>query len=105
MSAPDKLSQLLSLTREPFPASRKVHVPGTLHPQLRVPMRELALSNGETATLYDTSGPYTEPSIQIDVRRGLPGLRTSWIEARGDIMARPDMAVATTLVTGRPFVL
>jgi phosphomethylpyrimidine synthase len=39
MNAPDKLAQLLSLTREPFPASQKVHVPGQLHPQLRVPMR------------------------------------------------------------------
>ena len=62
MNAPDKLAQLLSLTREPFPASRKTHAPGTLHPQLRVPMREVALSNGETATLYDTSGPYTDPA-------------------------------------------
>ncbi|MDF2465823.1 MAG: phosphomethylpyrimidine synthase ThiC, partial [Ramlibacter sp.] len=84
MNAPDKLAQLLSLTREPFPASRKVHVPGTLHPQLRVPMREVALSNGDSATLYDTSGPYTDPSAGIDVRRGLPALRTAWIEARGD---------------------
>src|SRR5436190_825715 len=91
MNAPDKLAQLLSLTREPFPASRKVHVPGALHPQLRVPMREVALSNGESASLYDTSGPYTEPEAMIDVRRGLPGLRASWIEARGD----------TELYTGR----
>ena len=91
MNAPDKLAQLLSLTREPFPASRKTHAPGTLHPQLRVPMREVALTNGETATLYDTSGPYTDPAAEIDVRRGLPGLRTAWIEARGD----------TELYTGR----
>jgi phosphomethylpyrimidine synthase len=84
MNAPDKLSQLLSLTREPFPASRKIHAPGTLYPQLRVPMREVALSNGESATLYDTSGPYTEPQVVLDVRRGLPDLRTPWIETRGD---------------------
>ncbi|MDP3618733.1 MAG: phosphomethylpyrimidine synthase ThiC, partial [Ramlibacter sp.] len=84
MNAPDKLAQLLSLTREPFPASRKIHAPGTLYPQLRVPMREVTLSNGESATLYDTSGPYTEPQVDLDVRRGLPDLRTPWIEARGD---------------------
>ncbi len=84
MNAPDKFAQLLSLTREPFPASRKVHVAGTLHPQLRVPMREVSLSNGESATLYDTSGPYTEPGAQIDVRRGLPALRAAWIAERGD---------------------
>jgi phosphomethylpyrimidine synthase len=84
MNAPDKFAQLLSLTREPFPASRKVHVAGQRHPGLRVPMREVQLSNGEAVTLYDTSGPYTEPGAQIDVRRGLAGLRTPWIESRGD---------------------
>jgi phosphomethylpyrimidine synthase len=68
MNAPDRLAQLVSLTREPFPASRKVHVTGNLHSQLRVPMREVSLSNGESATLYDTSGPYTEPGAEIDVR-------------------------------------
>jgi phosphomethylpyrimidine synthase len=91
MNAPDKLAQLLTLTREPFPASRKIYVPGQLHPQLQVPMREVALSNGESATLYDTSGPYTEPEALIDVRRGLPALRAPWIQARGD----------TELYTGR----
>jgi phosphomethylpyrimidine synthase len=81
LNAPDTLAHLLSLTREPFPASRKIHVPGRLHPQLRVPMREVALSNGETITLYDTSGPYTDPHAEIDVRRGLPDLRGAWIDA------------------------
>ncbi|MDQ3272281.1 MAG: phosphomethylpyrimidine synthase ThiC [Pseudomonadota bacterium] len=84
MNAPDKFAQLLALTREPFPASRKIYVPGQVHPELRVPMREVALSNGESATLYDTSGPYTDPGADIDVRRGLGALRTPWIEARGD---------------------
>jgi phosphomethylpyrimidine synthase len=88
MNAPDKnLSERLALTREPFPASRKIHVPGALHPQLRVPMREVALTNGETVTLYDTSGPYTEPSAQLDVRSGLPGVREPWVAARGDTEA------------------
>jgi phosphomethylpyrimidine synthase len=81
LNAPDALAQLLSLTREPFPASRKIHVPGQLHPALRVPMREVALSNGETITLYDTSGPYTDPQADIDVRRGLPDLRGAWLAA------------------------
>jgi phosphomethylpyrimidine synthase len=83
LNAPDTLAHLLSLTREPFPASRKIHVRGRLHPQLRVPMREVALSNGETITLYDTSGPYTDPQADIDVRRGLPNLRGAWLEAPG----------------------
>ena len=76
MNAPDKLAQLLSLTREPFPASRKIHVNGERHRDLRVPMREVALNNGEAVTLYDTSGPYTDPAAVIDVRRGLPALRS-----------------------------
>ncbi|WP_372828166.1 phosphomethylpyrimidine synthase ThiC [Polaromonas sp.] len=84
MNAPDKFAQLLSFTREPFPASRKIYVPGQVHADIRVPMREVLLSNGESATLYDTSGPYTDPSADIDVRRGLTALRAPWIEARGD---------------------
>ena len=84
MNAPDKFAQLLSLTREPFPASHKVYVGGKLHPQLQVPMRDVHLTNGEIATLYDTSGPYTDPHASIDVRTGLPALRGDWIEARQD---------------------
>jgi phosphomethylpyrimidine synthase len=91
MNVPDKFAQLLSLTREPFPASRKIHVPGRIHPDLRVPMREVSLSNGESAILYDTSGPYTDPDAAVDVRRGLAALRTPWIESRAD----------TELYTGR----
>ncbi|WP_119153689.1 phosphomethylpyrimidine synthase ThiC [Caldimonas tepidiphila] len=83
MNAPDKLAQLLTLTREPFPASRKIHVAGS-QPGVSVPMREVLLTNGEQISLYDTSGPYTDPSAQIDVRRGLPDVRSAWIEARGD---------------------
>jgi phosphomethylpyrimidine synthase len=93
MNAPDKLptstfqpsfAELLQQSREPFPASRKVHVPGQLHPHLQVPMREVSLSNGECVTLYDTSGPYSDPATAIDVRQGLPTPRAAWIEARGD---------------------
>jgi len=56
----DSLRDLTRLTREPLPASRKVYVEGS-HPGVRVPMREVALTNGETVTLYDCSGPYTDP--------------------------------------------
>ncbi len=86
MNAPDKLQQLLSLTREPFPQSRKVHVPGT-QDGVHVPMREIALTNGEAVTVYDTSGPYTDPQAAIDIRRGLAPLRAGWIAARGDTEA------------------
>ena len=71
MNAPDKLATLLALTREPFPASTKIHIPGEIHPDVRVPMREVLLTNGEQVTIYDTSGPYTDPAAKIDVRKGL----------------------------------
>jgi len=83
MNAPDRLNQFLTLTREPLPASRKIYLTGS-RPDLRVPMREIGLSNGERVTVYDTSGPYTDPQAAIDVRRGLPDLRAGWIAARGD---------------------
>ncbi|MBL0945162.1 MAG: phosphomethylpyrimidine synthase ThiC [Hydrogenophaga sp.] len=86
MNAPDTFAPLLTLTREPFPASTKVFVPGAL-PGVRVPMREIALTNGERVTVYDTSGPYTDPTAQIDVRQGLAPVRAAWIDARGDTEA------------------
>ena len=82
-AAPDKLASLLTLTREPHPASRKIHIAGS-RDDLRVPLREVRLTNGEVVSLYDTSGPYSDPAVEIDVNRGLPGVRTAWIEARGD---------------------
>ncbi|MEX5710291.1 phosphomethylpyrimidine synthase ThiC [Parafrankia sp. FMc6] len=67
----------------PFPGSRKTYLVGS-RPDLRVPMREVALSTGDSLVLYDTSGPYTDPGTGVDVRRGLPALRAGWIAARGD---------------------
>jgi len=79
-----KYAELLARTREPFPASTKTYVPGAVHPQIRVPMREVKLTNGEQVSLYDTSGPYTDPEAVIDVRSGIASVRGGWIEARGD---------------------
>ena len=90
MNAPDQipappadLNALLTLTRDPLPASRKTMEPGSMA-GVFVPMREISLTNGETVTVYDTSGPYTDPAATIDVRHGLQGVRNAWIEARGD---------------------
>ena len=47
-------------------------------------MREIALTNGETVTVYDTSGPYTDPAAAIDIRQGLKPVRSEWVAARGD---------------------
>ena len=101
MNAPDalareKFTELLALTRAPFPASCKAYLPGQLHPDLRVPVRDITLTNGEQVSVYDTSGPYTDPDAVIDVRRGLPGVRSAWIAARGDTepyAGRPPVAL------------
>ncbi len=76
----------------PFPGSRKVYVEGP--GGIRVPMREIALGGSrssargegaaEAVRVYDTSGPYTDPEANIDLRLGLPELRHPWILARGE---------------------
>lgn len=76
-----------------FPASKKVYIEGS-RPDIRVPMREIALSPTKTETgiienepvcVYDTSGPYTDPDFQPDIQKGLPPLRKRWILERGDV--------------------
>ncbi|QEA13051.1 phosphomethylpyrimidine synthase ThiC [Comamonas flocculans] len=83
MNAPDSFPQLLARAREPFPSSSKAYIPGS-RADLRVPVRDIRLTNGETVSVYDTSGPYTDPAVTIDVRRGLPSVRGAWIAERGD---------------------
>ncbi|WP_395295106.1 phosphomethylpyrimidine synthase ThiC [Kitasatospora hibisci] len=68
----------------PTPAWRKAYREGS-RPDLRVPYREVLLTNDRTVPLYDTSGPYTDPGYEPDVRRGLPPLRDAWIRQRGDV--------------------
>jgi phosphomethylpyrimidine synthase len=68
------------ITREPLSASRKVYTQGQLYPGLRVAARAIALTGpNEPVVVYDTSGPYTDPSAEIDVQKGLPRLREGWI--------------------------
>jgi phosphomethylpyrimidine synthase len=78
----------LRVTTGPFPASRKVHVPGRVHSGISVAMREIDLeaSAGEPAVrVYDTSGPYSDPAVEAHINQGLPELRKPWILARGDV--------------------
>jgi phosphomethylpyrimidine synthase len=93
------------ITRTPFPASRKVYVTGS-DPSIRVPMREITQSataagrnnlvaeDNPAIVVYDTSGPYTDPAVDIDVRRGLEALRMPWILGRGDVAEQNDIASA-----------
>ncbi|XAZ38861.1 phosphomethylpyrimidine synthase ThiC [Bacillus velezensis] len=76
-----------------FSGSKKVYAEGS-SPDIRVPMREISLSattgafgEEENAPIrvYDTSGPYTDPDVQIDIHEGLGALRTKWITGRGDV--------------------
>ncbi len=68
--------------------SRKVYVAGELYPDIRVPFREVAVhpsANEPPVTIYDSSGPYTDPTVTIDIKRGLPHVKSSWQLDRGDI--------------------
>ena len=76
----------------PLPASRKVYEVGS-RPDIRVPFREITQADtpvlfgsekNPPLTVYDCSGPYTDPDASIDIRRGLPELRRAWIDERGD---------------------
>ncbi len=85
---------VLAACLKPFPASQKIHVAGTL-PGVRVPFRQISLhatrdfqdrlTENEPVVLYDTSGPYTDASVTIDVAKGLKPLRQDWIQTRGDV--------------------
>jgi phosphomethylpyrimidine synthase len=96
MNAPEKIlsesAEADSAALAPFPASRKLYVEGS-RPDIRVPMREVTLTDTPTGfggeknapvLIYDTSGPYTDPAVKIDIRRGLPSVRDQWIIDRGD---------------------
>jgi len=70
-------------TTKPRGSARKAYRIGS-DPTIRVPVREIALTNGETHVVYDTSGPYSDPDVGTDVRLGLAPMRARWIEGRGD---------------------
>ncbi len=86
-----------SISTSPLPASRKVYVAGKRGGEVRVAMREIAVSpthegfspsgrkqENPPLVVYDTSGPYTDPQTKIELRQGLAALRAEWIRARGD---------------------
>jgi phosphomethylpyrimidine synthase len=79
----------------PLPGSRKTYLPGP-RPDLRVPMREVALSTGDRVVLYDTSGPHTDPDVTIDVRAGLPRGRADWVTERDARAAAGPAGLANT---------
>jgi len=82
-------------SQDQLPNSKRVYVNGTIHPDIRVPFREISQSptrslNGETeknapVRVYDTSGPWGDPDFDGDVAKGLPAQRDKWIRDRGDV--------------------
>src|SRR5437868_15514363 len=104
----EKLPTEKSITTTPFPASKKIYVKGKLQ-NIEVAMREIEVSSGVTSkklpspngggiegggkeklAVYDTSGPYTDPNISIDVKKGLAPIREKWIMERGDVEQLKD---------------
>ncbi|WP_070137500.1 phosphomethylpyrimidine synthase ThiC [Crocinitomix algicola] len=87
------------ITRDPFPASEKIYVKGEIHEDVNVAMRQISLTDSkamftkgqfvkdknEPVVVYDTSGPFTDPSVEIDVKKGIPAIRQKWIEGRNDV--------------------
>ncbi|NEW90028.1 phosphomethylpyrimidine synthase ThiC [Rhodopseudomonas sp. WA056] len=77
-----------AVTTGALPSSRKIYANPTAAPDLRVPLREIILSEGAgepNLPVYDTSGPYTDPNVIIDVNKGLPRPRTEWVKERGGV--------------------
>ncbi|MEI8011821.1 MAG: phosphomethylpyrimidine synthase ThiC, partial [Candidatus Omnitrophota bacterium] len=79
-----------------FEGSHKIYVPGRLHPDVRVPMREVLLSDEKLPALrlYDVTGAYTDPAVMTDVAAGLSRIRTPWIMGRGDVEPFPGSVQA-----------
>jgi phosphomethylpyrimidine synthase len=67
-----------------FPASQRVYVSGKIHPDIRVPLREITTKDNATLRVYDTRGAWADPSVVCDVRQGLPAVRLPWIMDRAD---------------------
>jgi len=90
----EKLPDANQLSYEPLSGSKKVYTQGS-RPDIQVPFREIELSDtidykgnktpNASVRLYDTSGPYTDPSVKVDITQGLPELRLKWILERGDV--------------------
>jgi phosphomethylpyrimidine synthase len=95
------------VTTGPLPASRKVYARPEAAPELRVPVREIALTDAAAepaVPVYDTTGPYTDPDVTIDVEQGLTRTRVEWVKERGgveDYEGRPIQPVDNGNVSGK----
>lgn len=91
----EKIPAQSIITRTPFPKSKKIYEKGKIH-NINVAMRQIETddkisdSDNFNLTVYDTSGPYTDPKINIDVRKGIPKIRSIWIKDRNDVEELSD---------------
>ena len=86
----------ITVTTGSLPGSRKTYLPGQLYPDIQVPVREIVLhpsANEAPMAVYDSSGPYTDSGVSINIQSGLAKLRRSWVEARGDVEEQPGREV------------
>ncbi|MBD0401652.1 phosphomethylpyrimidine synthase ThiC [Flammeovirga sp. EKP202] len=102
MKKQDKIPSQEVISRAPFTGSKKIYVDGEIH-NIKVAMREIEqadtnhkflnkVEKNPPITVYDTSGPFTDPDIEIDVRKGLDKLRKDWILDRGDVEELPKLS-------------
>ena len=95
------------VTTGPLPASRKTYARPDAAPELRVPVREIVLTEAAAEPpipVYDTTGPYTDPDVTIDVEQGLARTRVEWVKERGgveDYEGRPIQPVDNGNVSGK----
>ena len=97
-----------SISRSPFPNSKKVYIHGELHSSVKVGMREIQISESDNFfssnpknsnaffTTYDTSGPYTDADIEIDITEGLPKIRERWVMDWDDVEIAPNFSSVFT---------
>lgn len=92
----EKNAEQHQISRDPFPKSDKIYVSGNIHKEIKVAMRAINLDDSvdkfndtresnPPVVVYDTSGPYTDPSIDIDIRKGIDPIRSKWITDREDV--------------------
>ncbi|MCK5214467.1 MAG: phosphomethylpyrimidine synthase ThiC [Candidatus Omnitrophica bacterium] len=86
----------IDLSYQIFPGSKKIYRKGGIHSSVNVPFREVTLNDKETTriSLYDTSGPFTDPDCMIDITKGITAVREGWIKERADIASIDDDEVS-----------
>ncbi|WP_019220512.1 phosphomethylpyrimidine synthase ThiC [Bartonella senegalensis] len=85
-----------SISCSPFPASCKIYQQSPFFSDVRVPLREISLTNGSSEkplNIYDTSGPYTDKDMIIDITKGLPAIGSAWLSKRADTEPYPARSI------------